>query len=65
MVSKVDHSKLMPVSEVAIMFGVSKMTVYRLIKLGELPAYKIGRGFRVDRSKAVEYLDRCEVASQD
>jgi len=36
---------------------VSKMTVYRLVHSGELPAVRFGRSFRVQRG-AVEELIR-------
>ena len=45
------------VAEVADRMRVSKMTVYRLVHSGELPAVRFGRSFRVQRS-AVEDLIR-------
>ena len=35
------------VAEVAELMRVSKMTVYRLVHSGELPAVRVGRSFRV------------------
>jgi excisionase family DNA binding protein len=35
---------------------VSKMTVYRLVHGGELPAARVGRSFRVPRRAVDEYL---------
>jgi excisionase family DNA binding protein len=43
------------VAEVARRMRVSKMTVYRLVHSGELPAIQFGRTFRVQRG-AVEQL---------
>jgi excisionase family DNA binding protein len=40
------------VAEVAALMRVSKMTVYRLVHNGELPAVRVGRSFRV-HTKAV------------
>ena len=40
-------SKFLTVAEVAAMMRVSKMTVYRLVHSGELPAVRVGRSFRV------------------
>jgi excisionase family DNA binding protein len=40
------------VAEVASLMRVSKMTVYRLVHNGELPAVRVGRSFRV-HAKAV------------
>jgi excisionase family DNA binding protein len=38
------------------MMRVSKMTVYRLVHGGELPAVRVGRSFRVQESDVDEYL---------
>jgi excisionase family DNA binding protein len=43
------------VAEVASRMRVSKMTVYRLVHSGELPAIRFGRSFRVQQ-RAVEEL---------
>ncbi|MBB6334017.1 helix-turn-helix domain-containing protein [Schaalia hyovaginalis] len=39
--------RFMTVSEVAELMRVSKMTVYRLIHSGEMPAIRVGKSFRV------------------
>ncbi|MCD4549967.1 MULTISPECIES: helix-turn-helix domain-containing protein [unclassified Schaalia] len=39
--------RLMTVSEVADVMRVSRMTVYRLIHSGEMPAIRVGKSFRV------------------
>ena len=44
------------VAEVASMMRVSKMTVYRLVHSGELPAIRVGRSFRVPTDAVHEYL---------
>lgn len=53
-----DH-KLLTVAEVSRALRVSKMTIYRLIDSGELPAIRVGRSFRVPESAYRAYLDRC------
>jgi excisionase family DNA binding protein len=35
---------------------VSKMTVYRLVHSGELPAVRVGRSFRVPEDAVNDYL---------
>ena len=35
---------------------VSSMTIYRLIKSGELPAVRVGRSFRVPEQAVNDYL---------
>lgn len=47
----------MTVTEVAQLMRVSKMTVYRLIKQGDLPAVRIGRGYRIHEEDVHRYLD--------
>ncbi len=47
----------MTVSEVAQLMRVSKMTVYRLIKQGDLPAFRVGRGYRMREEDVHRYLD--------
>lgn len=44
------------VAEVAGVMRVSKMTVYRMIHTGELPATRIGRSFRVSSKNVRAYL---------
>ena len=45
------------VAEVAEMMRVSKMTVYRLVRSGELPAIRFGRSFRVPESAVRAAID--------
>jgi excisionase family DNA binding protein len=44
------------VAEVASVMRVSKMTVYRLVHIGHLPAIRVGRSFRVPEGAVHEYL---------
>ncbi|MDX6324191.1 MAG: hypothetical protein QOK15_545 [Nocardioidaceae bacterium] len=44
------------VAEVAAAMRVSKMTVYRLVHGGELPAIRVGRSFRVPAGAVNDYL---------
>jgi excisionase family DNA binding protein len=46
------RTQFLTVAEVAALMRVSKMTVYRLVHHGELPAVRVGRSFRV-HAKAV------------
>ena len=47
---------LLTVAEVAAAMRVSKMTVYRLVHSGELPALRVGKSFRVSQDAVNEYL---------
>ncbi len=50
--------RFLTVAEVASVMRVSKMTVYRLVHSGELPAVRVGRSFRVPGDAVDEYLRR-------
>lgn len=47
---------LLTVAEVADLFRVSSMTVYRLIRNGDLPAVRVGRSYRVREDDLQAYL---------
>jgi excisionase family DNA binding protein len=48
--------RFLTVAEVASVMRVSKMTVYRLVHSGELPAVRVGRSFRVPDQAVHDYL---------
>ena len=48
--------QFLTVAEVAARMQVSKMTVYRLVHAGELPAIRVGRSFRVPENAVHQYL---------
>ncbi|HEX6331927.1 MAG TPA: helix-turn-helix domain-containing protein [Actinomycetota bacterium] len=54
-----DH--LLTVAEVAATMRVSNMTVYRLIKSGDLPAIRVGKNYRIRESDMDRYLEQRQV----
>jgi excisionase family DNA binding protein len=52
----ISEVKFLTVAEVAAVMRVSKMTVYRLVHNGELPAVRVGRSFRVSEEDVNDYL---------
>jgi excisionase family DNA binding protein len=48
--------RFLTVAEVASVMRVSKMTVYRLVHNGDLPAVRVGRSFRVPEQAVHDYL---------
>ncbi len=48
--------QFLTVAEVAALMRVSKMTVYRLVHGGELPAVRVGKSFRVPERAVHDYL---------
>jgi excisionase family DNA binding protein len=52
----ISEVKFLTVAEVATVMRVSKMTVYRLVHGGTLPAVRVGRSFRVPEQAVNDYL---------
>mgnify|MGYP002734610638 CR=1 FL=1 len=50
--------RFLTVAEVADIMRVSKMTVYRLVHAGELPAVRFGRSYRVLESAVSAAVER-------
>ena len=44
------------VEEVAKQFGVNVTTVYRLVKRGKLPAFKVGNQWRFSEARLEEWV---------
>ena len=51
---QIDNGKIMTVKELADYLKVHASTVYRQLKLGQLPAFKVGSDWRFN----VEAIDR-------
>jgi excisionase family DNA binding protein len=51
------QARFLTVSEVAQLMRVSRMTVYRLIGQGTLPAVRVGRGYRLREEEVRRYLE--------
>ncbi|MCB0995148.1 MAG: helix-turn-helix domain-containing protein [Acidimicrobiales bacterium] len=50
------RARFMTVAEVATLMRVSTMTVYRLIKAGDLPAVRVGKSYRIREDDVDRYL---------
>lgn len=57
-------SRLLTVAEVAVVMRVSRMTVYRLIRRGQLKAIRVGRNYRVREDDLSGYLEAQAVSGQ-
>jgi excisionase family DNA binding protein len=53
--------RLLTVAEVADIMRVSNMTVYRLIKSGQLAAIRVGKNYRIRESEIERYLSERSV----
>ena len=52
------RARFLTVAEVAGLMRVSTMTVYRLIKGGDLAAVRVGKSYRVREDDVDRYLSR-------
>lgn len=59
------NDRLWTVGEVAEHMRVSNMTVYRLIKSGELAAIRVGKNYRIRGSDLDAYLDAAVTVRPD
>jgi excisionase family DNA binding protein len=53
-----EESGLLTIDEVLAYLNVTSRTIYRLIRIGELPAVRIGRQWRIRRVDLDRWLDR-------
>jgi excisionase family DNA binding protein len=53
-----EKNEIMTVSEVAEYFKISEVTTYKLVQEGKIPAFKIGRHWRVKRSDLGEFIEK-------
>lgn len=54
--AELGQMRFLTVAEVAALMRVSRMTVYRLVHSGEMPAVRVGRSFRVPERTVHDYL---------
>ena len=52
-----DLPVMLTISEVAEYLKLHELTVRRLAREGELPAFKVGRQWRIQRAKLQEWID--------
>jgi excisionase family DNA binding protein len=52
------RARFLTVAEVADLMRVSTMTVYRLIKAGDLAAVRIGKSYRIREDDVDRYIAR-------
>ena len=58
------HSRnFLSVAEVATLLGKSKNRLSEAIKLGKIPAYRIGKDYRIDGAELANYLEARRTAA--
>jgi excisionase family DNA binding protein len=56
-----EQPTIMTVREVAGYLRMHEMTIYRMARQGEIPAYKVGNRWRFNRQRLHEWLGEHEV----
>jgi excisionase family DNA binding protein len=56
-----EQPTIMTVREVAGYLRMHEMTIYRMARQGEIPAYKVGNRWRFNRHRLLEWLGEHEV----
>jgi excisionase family DNA binding protein len=57
----IEQPTIMTVREVADYLRMHEMTIYRMARQGEIPAYKVGNRWRFNRGRIEEWLGEHEV----
>ena len=60
--------EIMTITEVAEYLKISEVTTYKLVQEGKMPAFKIGRHWRIKKSDLTEFIEtlkRSEKISSD
>jgi excisionase family DNA binding protein len=50
--------EIMTIAQVAEYFQISEMTTYKLVQEGRIPAFKIGRHWRVKKEDLSIYIEK-------
>ena len=53
-----DNTQIMTVEEVAAYLKLSKITVYKLVKKGQLPGFQVGNSWRFRKDKIMEIMSQ-------
>jgi len=54
----VDRSALLTVNQVGLLLGISRPTVYRLARKGDLTSYRVGERLRFRLAEIEDYVER-------
>lgn len=64
MVADSEQQMIMTVREVARYLRMHEMTIYRMARQGEIPAYKVGNRWRFNRERLEDWLRAHEVGHE-
>ncbi len=60
-----EHLSFYTINEVADMLGVSRVTVARWCNSGEIPAYRLGRKWKINKAEFDAWLQERKNAKED
>ena len=61
----IEQNELLTVKEVAAYLRVSRVTAWRWCQQGVIPAFRIGRNWRIPRDALLELKESCSSDNQD
>lgn len=64
MSANIEQPMIMTVREVAGYLRMHEMTIYRMARQGEIPAYKVGNRWRFNRERIEDWLRAHEVGHE-
>jgi excisionase family DNA binding protein len=59
-----NEAEIMTVNEVAEYLKISEVTTYKLVQEGKIPAFKIGRHWRVKRIDLEEFIEKLKLGER-
>lgn len=55
---KESSDEIMTISEVAEFLKISEITTYKLVQEGKIPAFKVGRHWRIVKNDLTEFIEK-------
>ncbi|MTI83806.1 MAG: helix-turn-helix domain-containing protein [Firmicutes bacterium] len=53
-----EDNEIMTIGQVAKYLQISEITTYRLVQDGKIPAFKVGRGWRIKREDLNQFIEK-------
>jgi len=53
-----EDNEIMTIGQVAKYLQISEITTYRLVQEGRIPAFKVGRSWRIKREDLNEFIEK-------
>jgi len=59
-----EDNEIMTISQVAKYLQISEITTYRLVQEGKIPAFKVGRSWRIKREDINEFIEKQKIGER-